>query len=247
MPATPNISVRHEDDDVLVVDKPARLICHSASNPDHPTLIAWLRNYLAASGESAPHLVNRLDRETSGLVLVAKRPDVARKLTAALGRREITKKYRAIAHGIVQGDEILCEFPIGMAKNSSVWIKRSVDFERGTRAETKIFVEKHLENFTFLRLEPKTGLTHQLRVHCAALGHPIVGDKIYGADETLYLRFIRDGISDELLDKLLLPRHALHADFLSFRHPRTGNIIEISADLADDMRDFLLQKREKAA
>jgi 23S rRNA pseudouridine1911/1915/1917 synthase len=104
-------------------------------------------------------------------------------------------------------------------------------------------VEKRLRHFTVVRLMPRTGRAHQLRVHLAWLGHPIVGDKVYGPDETLYLEFIEKGMTDEMLDQLLMPRHALHAERVALRHPTTGERCEFEATVPEDMQAFIGEHR----
>lgn len=225
-----------EDDDLLVVDKPAPLVCHSASRPNHPTLAGWLRE----QGIDTPRMINRLDRETSGLIVVAKNERAAKNLGKAVLRREIEKQYVAICWGNIEQESGVIDQPIAVAKDSVVYSKRVVNREAGKPSVTEFEVEQGLrptqagtpvpprvygadsgQGFTVVRLKPRTGRAHQLRVHMAWLGHPIVGDKVYGPDETPYLQFIQKGVTNEMLDKPLLPRHALHAESVSFRHPRT--------------------------
>jgi 23S rRNA pseudouridine1911/1915/1917 synthase len=114
-----------------------------------------------------------------------------------------------------------------------------VDGTAGQPSLTRFAVEKRLRHFTVVRLMPRTGRAHQLRVHMAWLGHPIVGDKLYGPDETLYLQFIEHGVTSEMLEKLLLPRHALHAERASFLHPGTQRPCTFQAQLPNDMKVFI--------
>jgi 23S rRNA pseudouridine1911/1915/1917 synthase len=226
-----------EDDDVLLVDKPGPLVCHSANRPEHATLVAWLRE----RGIETPRLVNRLDRETSGLVIVAKNERAATDLGKQVQRREIQKEYTAVCWGAFSQERGIVDQPIGLAKNSAVYTKRAVDGNTGKPSVTEFAVEKRLRGFTVMRLHPRTGRAHQLRVHMAWLGHPVVGDKVYGPDETLYLQFIQEGVTDEMLGQLLMPRHALHAQRVAFRHPRTQQICKVEAVLPDDMRQFIVE------
>ena len=204
-----------EDEDVLVVDKPGGMVCHSAQRPEYGSLAEWLRE----RGVETPRMINRLDRETSGLVVVAKNEGAAKTLGKAVLRREIEKQYVAICWGELKEERGVIDEPIGVSRTSVVYTKRVVDRAAGKPSLTEFAVEKRLRGFTVVRLTPRTGRAHQLRVHMAWLGHAIVGDKVYGPDETWYLRFIEKGVTDEMLDNLLLPRHALHAGHTAFVHP----------------------------
>jgi 23S rRNA pseudouridine1911/1915/1917 synthase len=224
-----------EDEDVLVVDKPGGMVCHSAQRPEYGSLADWLRDH----GIPTPRMINRLDRETSGLIVVAKNERAAKILGKAVLRREIEKEYLAICWGEFTEDHGVIDQPIAVSQTSVVYTKRVVDNADGKPSRTEYTVEKKLRGFTAVRLTPRTGRAHQLRVHLAWLGHPIVGDKIYGPDETLYLQFIEKGVTNEMLDKLLLPRHALHAERVSFHHPTTQERATFPAQLPEDMQTFI--------
>ena len=275
--ATPRVIF--EDDDLLVVDKPGGMVCHSAQRPEYGSLVEWLRE----RGVTTPRMINRLDRETSGLIVVAKNERAAKALGKAVQRREIEKQYLAICWGGFEQDCGVIDQPIGLSTTSVVYTRRVVDGATGKPSVTEYAVEKRIRalnktrvggqvssweghscpdrsrqecrshglkgiaklgllapgGFTVVRLTPRTGRAHQLRVHLAWLGHPIVGDKIYGPDETLYLQFIEKGVTNEMLDKLLLPRHALHAERVAFRHPTTQQACAFQAPLPEDMRTFI--------
>lgn len=224
-----------EDEELLIVDKPGGMVCHSAQQPEHTSLAEWLREH----GVPTPRMINRLDRETSGLVVVAKKEAAAKTLGKAVLRREIEKEYVAICEGEFAEDRGVIDQPIGMSQTSVVYTKRAVDGTTGQPSLTRFAVDKRLRNFTVARLMPRTGRAHQLRVHMAWLGHPIVGDKVYGPDEKLYLQFIEQGVTNEMLEKLLLPRHALHAERVAFRHPGTQQACAFQASLPDDMKLFI--------
>lgn len=231
------LTILLEDDDVLVVDKPGGLVCHSASRPEHTSLAVLLREH----GIETPRLINRLDRETSGLVIVAKTERAGKNLGKQVLRREIQKEYRAICWGELRQAAGTIDQPIAVTSDGPVYTKRIVSPD-GKPSVTEFFVEQKLTGFTVVGLRPQTGRAHQLRVHMAWLGYPIVGDKIYGPDERLYLEFIEHGVTDTMLAKLLLPRHALHAGAVTFRHPRTQLPVTCRTELPADMAQFIKAK-----
>ncbi|MDW8344079.1 MAG: RluA family pseudouridine synthase [Verrucomicrobiae bacterium] len=237
-----SVPVVFEDEAVLVVDKPAGLVCHSASRPEHDSLAQWLRRY----GVETPRLVHRLDRETSGLVLVAKNMPVARVLARQMHQRQIQREYLAIVWGEPSFHRMVVDQPIGLADHALVYTRRVVRPD-GQPARTTIEVAERLCGFTVVRLRPHTGRAHQLRVHMQWLGHPIVGDKIYGPDERWYLEFIRNGVTPEMLEQLLLPRQALHASRLTFCHPVRQQPITLEAPPPADLSAFIAAHRQARA
>lgn len=171
-------------------------------------------------------LVNRLDRETSGIVLAAKHRGAARELSKAMERREFEKAYLALVWGWPEVDEFLIDGPLrrkGEIAESPVWVKQIVD-PGGRESRTRFRVLRRFERetsngsrFALLRCEPLTGRMHQIRVHAAHAGFPIVGDKLYGPGEDCYLGFIETGWTEVLAARLLLDRQALHAAELGWR------------------------------
>lgn len=216
------LRIVEECDDWIVIDKPAHLRMHP-SKPGGPwTLWHALREMLAfelANGGQVS-LINRLDRETSGLTLICKHAAAARKFSVLMQRGGFEKEYLALVWGWPEKDAYEIDAPLarkGAREHSAIWLKQCVH-PAGASARTSVTVERRFAretsnggHFSLIRAVPHTGRTHQIRVHLAHLGHPVVGDKIYGPGEENYLSFISAGWTPELARRLLLPRHALHS------------------------------------
>ena len=239
-----NFRVIDESDDWIVVDKPAPLIVHPANNKPEPTLLGGLEQLLAYEIQNGASLgiLTRLDRETSGVVLISKNKQAARELGWIFERRQAKKQYLALVHGWPESDKWECAQPIiraGELGPSDIWVKQVVS-PLGRDCLTRFHVEERFERagrrFSRIRCMPETGRMHQIRVHLAASGFPIVGDKIYSGDGSEYLQWMEIGWTPDLQRRLLLPRHALHAASLGIVWH--GQSVRWEVETARDMVEF---------
>lgn len=245
LPVHPEFEVIDESPDWLVVDKPAPLIVHPANRQPEPTLLGGIEallHYEIANGHR-PAIVTRLDRDTSGIVLVAKTTAAARELGMMMERREAGKQYLAIVHRHPADDAWESHEPILRAAeiaSSDIWV-RQIPHPAGRPCHTRFAVERHFVrddcDFALVRCFPTTGRMHQIRVHLAAAGHPIVGDKIYSGDGSEYLDWMAHGWTPALQSRLHLPRHALHASALEI--PWQGQRTTWQSPLPADLQAFI--------
>ncbi len=222
------INVLYEDQDLLILNKPPGMVVHPAAGRRHGTLVnALLYHYPelpGIGGVERPGIVHRLDKETSGCLMVAKTEKAHQALTRQFQMRQIEKKYLALVHGIVPDEARRIALPIG--RHESERKKMGVRTRKGREAETRYRVLCRLKDHTLLEVSPATGRTHQIRVHLSAIGHPVVGDKLYGGRR-------------EQKARLKALRQLLHAWRLSFTHPVGGHRIEVTAPLPEDFQKAL--------
>ncbi len=226
----------YEDEHIIAVNKPPDIIMHPSNGRGVNSLVNLLKRRFENT-PYYPYLVHRLDRDTSGIALVAKTREAARDLYYQFVKRGVEKVYIAIVSGDVEHEGGIVDLPIRKAKPFAD--KMVIDKEGGFPAITEYQVEKRFCGFTMLRIIPRTGRMHQIRVHLAAIGHPIVGDRVYCPDASVYVRCLKEGFSDELRGKLLLPRQALHATSLRFIHPATREPIKIDCPIPSDMTGLI--------
>ncbi|HVW22850.1 MAG TPA: RluA family pseudouridine synthase [Opitutaceae bacterium] len=223
--------ILHEDAQLLVVDKPGSVVCHPSKAGPASSLVGAARIH---TGLETVHLVFRLDRETSGVIVLAKAAAMAARLQKAVERRRVQKSYLAVLTGELAGPASVDQ-PLGEDTASPVFIKTAVA-EGGRPSRTRFVPLCAAGGFTLARVLPETGRKHQIRAHARWLNHPLVGDKIYGPDERLYLEFIERGWTPELAEKLLLPRQALHCEAIDLRP--AGLEFAFRAPLPKDLAEF---------
>ncbi|HJL02540.1 MAG TPA: RluA family pseudouridine synthase [Polyangiaceae bacterium LLY-WYZ-15_(1-7)] len=233
-PPTPrHYGILYEDADVLVVDKPAGLPMHPTATYHRNTLSKLLERDFGA--DDCPQFCHRLDRETSGVVICAKHATAEKALKTCFEKREVGKRYLAIARGRLERERGRIEAPLGPAE-SGPHVLMAVREEGGLACASEYHVRERREGATLVEMHPETGRQHQLRVHLAHLGHPIVGDKLYGPEgHQPFIEAIDEGLSPGLLRRLGHPRHALHAFRLEIAHPRTGALLRLEAPLPPDL------------
>ena len=243
------LDVVYEDDDLAIVNKPAGMMVHAGAGAtedarNRGTLVNALLHRFSAlsgtSGELRPGIVHRLDRATSGLMVVAKNDESHRRLARQFSAREVRKTYVALVHGWPKQDRGTIQSSI--SRDVQRRIRMTTRRAGGRTAVTHYLVKRRLDTvygkFALLELKIETGRTHQIRVHLSSLGHPVVGDVLYGAARELKSQSGKTRASGQA-GTVALERNFLHSGALEFKHPRTEAELSFSRDLPDELQDFL--------
>ncbi|MBU0478928.1 RluA family pseudouridine synthase [bacterium] len=229
------LDILYEDDNIIVINKPAGIIVHPAQGVVYGTVVNFLLYHCKTlsdlNGSMRPGIVHRLDKDTSGVLIAAKNNSAHANLAEQFKNRKVKKTYMAVVRGVIPQDEGEIDRPIGRCVSHRT--KMAISYIGGKRALTKFNVIERYHKDTLINAHPRTGRTHQIRVHMAYLGYPIVGDKIYGESKGLVSKL------DSLID-----RQALHAYRISFSHPTSNKDIEFLAPLAGDIKKLIDMERE---
>jgi 23S rRNA pseudouridine1911/1915/1917 synthase len=245
------LDVLFEDESLAAVNKPAGMVVHPAKGHWSGTLVNALRHRFdhlsTANGAYRPGIVHRLDRDTSGVILIAKEDAAHRSLSAQFEHRQIFKEYAALTAGVLDRDSDYVEGRIGHHRHDRVKMAvydEVAEDDDVKEACTYYEVVERFRGYTYCRAQPRTGRTHQIRVHLASVGCPVLADKVYSGRDRLSLSDLVPGL-DPSEDELLLERQALHARRLRFRHPRKGNLMEVEAPLPPDLAKTLEALRKR--
>lgn len=234
IPESIPLAVLYEDASIIVIDKPPGMVVHPAPGNPSGTLVNALLSHCkdlsGINGALRPGIVHRLDKETSGVMVVAKDDEACHHLTRQFKNRRVEKVYLAIVHGNMKQNEGLIDAPIGRHPDQRK--KMSIRTSRGRAALTRWKVMERFGAFTLLEIHPQTGRTHQIRVHLTSMGHPLLGDPLYGRKGVVQDQKMRECIKR-------MNRQALHALQLEFDHPCTGERIQFIAPIPQDMNETL--------
>lgn len=223
------LKIMYEDEDVIVINKPRGMVVHPAPGNEDGTLVNALLHYCGDSlsgigGEIRPGIVHRIDKDTSGLLLVAKNDAAHTALSSQLQDKTLSRDYLAMVYGNIKDDSGRIEAPIGRSPKDRKKMSVVAD---GRNAATRYTVLERMKGFTLIRCSLETGRTHQIRVHMAHIGHPVAGDPLYGPKT----------------DKTALGGQCLHAEKLKFVHPKTGEHVEVQCEIPDYFSDFIKKVR----
>ncbi len=227
LPEEMPLDILYEDDDILLINKPKGMVVHPAAGHSSGTLVNGLMAHCQGSlsginGVMRPGIVHRIDRDTTGVLIVCKNDMAHNHIAAQLKEHSIKRKYFAIVHGVIKEDSGTVDAPIG--RHPTDRKKMSVNPRNGKRAVTHYQVLQRFSRYTYIECQLETGRTHQIRVHMASIGHPILGDRVYGPAKCPYPE---------------LEGQTLHAGILGIVHPRSGEWMEFSAPLPEYFRKLL--------
>lgn len=227
------LDVVYEDSDLLVVNKPKGMVVHPAPGNYEGTLVNALLAHCGNSlsginGVARPGIVHRIDKDTSGLLIVAKNDFAHRELAEQIKEHSFTREYKAVVYGNIREDEGVVDQPIGRHPSERKKMAVLHNSSSARRAVTHFFVEERFGSFTYVRLKLETGRTHQIRVHMAYLGHPVAGDPVYGPKKVI----------------TALHGQCLHAGRIGFVHPRIGEYMELSSPMPQYFTEFLNKQRD---
>lgn len=211
------LDIIFEDEDLLVINKQPGIIVHPTKGHPGHTIANGLMKYMTDTGQNFKiRFANRIDMDTSGIIIVAKNANAQNDLAAQMRKGNVVKRYVALARGVIEEDHLEIDLPIG--RPDQISIQRTVMYEGGKDALTEVRVLERFSAHTLVEVTLHTGRTHQIRVHLSHIGHPIAGDALYGG-------------SDELI-----PRQALHAEYIEFDHPFTHERVSYKAEIFPDMK-----------
>jgi len=252
------LDILFEDDDLAIINKPAGMMVHAGAGAIDPngedrrnrgTLVNALLHHFASlsavGGEMRPGIVHRLDKETSGLIVVAKNDDAHSRLAAQFAERQVKKTYIALVHGSLKKDSGTITSSISRDRIRRIRMTTRGSGGREAISHYRVIrrIESEFGKFTLIEVKIDTGRTHQIRVHMASLGHPVVGDKLYGAPAEMYKASLRakaaKNRASQAHDTISLSRNFLHAAELELTHPRTGTKIALKSPLPNELQAFL--------
>ena len=242
------IDILFEDESIAVVNKPADMVTHPGKANFTGTLAAAVQHHFDqlsdVAGQLRPGIVHRLDRDTTGVIVIAKDNQVHNRLTRQFEQRVVKKEYRAIVQGVLDRDNDLIRTHVKVHPKVREKMIICGPEEKAREAVTRYEVLERFHGFTYVRLLPETGRTHQLRIHMLHLRHPIVADKLYSNRDRLLLEELRDESTGQAEESIcLIHRQALHAYRLTLRHPVTDRIMELEAPIPEDMQSLLTALR----
>lgn len=220
------LDILYEDDDVILINKPKGMVVHPAAGHSDDTLVNGLMhhcqgNLSGINGVLRPGIVHRIDKDTTGVLVVCKNDTAHNSLAEQLKIHSITRRYRALVHGVIKATEGTIDAPIG--RNEKDRLKQAINEKNGKPAVTHYRVLERFKNYTYIECQLETGRTHQIRVHMSSKGHPLVGDELYGPAKCPFA----------------LEGQTLHAMVLGFEHPTTGEYVEFTAPLPEYFEKLL--------